>query len=229
MGRCLPPAASGRLVLMLPWATMVERGTGSGGLAMRAVSSTSAPPTRCRAEDTDVTAGPDKPATITLATMERLASLDAGDAVKMQIDAQQRRQAAVHMQERGDRIGPKYELAEAKRLEHEAELTLDPAMHCTGPVSVGNGGEMVFGTKAMRPFVNTVTERPGMLAIDASRQRMELAGKANVLELGLDAAQVVRPPPGRAPADQEEADRVAQRVDQGVDLGAQSAARAPER
>ena len=115
-----------------------------------------------------MTAGPDKPATITLATMERLASLDAGDAVKMQIDAQQRRQAAVHMQERGDRIGPKYELAEAKRLEHEAELTLDPAMHCTGPVTVGNGGEMVIGPKAMRPFVNTVTERPGMLAMHAS-------------------------------------------------------------
>jgi hypothetical protein len=30
-------------------------------------------------------------------------------------------------------------------------------------------------------------------------------------------------------AGQEEADRVAQRIDQGVDLGAQSAARAPDR
>jgi hypothetical protein len=33
----------------------------------------------------------------------------------------------------------------------------------------------------------------------------------------------------RFAAGQEEADRVAQRVDQGVDLGAQSAARAPDR
>jgi hypothetical protein len=44
---------------------------------------------------------------------------------------------------------------------------------------------MAIGTKEMRPFVDTVRERPDMLAIDASRQRMELADKANVLELGL--------------------------------------------
>src|SRR4051812_10782873 len=31
-----------------------------------------------------------------------------------------------------------------------------------------------------------------MLAIDASRQRMELAGKAKVLELGLDAAATIK-------------------------------------
>ena len=86
------------------------------------------------------------------------------------------------MQERGDRIGPRFELAEAKRLEHEAELILDPVMHCTGPVTVGNGGEMAIGTKAMAPFVDTVRERPDMLAIDASRQRMELADKANALD-----------------------------------------------
>jgi hypothetical protein len=30
--------------------------------------------------------------------------------------------ATDHMQERGDRIGPRYELAEAERLEQEAEL-----------------------------------------------------------------------------------------------------------
>ena len=82
------------------------------------------------------------------------------------------------MQARGDRIGPRFELAEAERLEHEAELVLDPLMHCTGRVTVGNGGEMAIGTKAMSPFVDTVRERPDMLAIDASRQRMELADKA---------------------------------------------------
>jgi hypothetical protein len=96
------------------------------------------------------------------------------------------------MQERGDRIGPRFELAEAKRLEHEAELILDPLMHCTGPVTRGNGGEMAIGTKAMAPFVDTVRERPDMLAIDASRQRMELADKAKALELGLDTAATIR-------------------------------------
>src|SRR6478609_10483413 len=123
--------------------------------------------------------------------MERVSNLSAGDAVKMQICAQHHRKAADHMQERGDRIGPRFELAEAKRLEREAELVLNPVMHCTGPVTVGNGGEMAIGTKAMAPFVDTVRERPDMLAIDASRRRMELADKAKALELGLDAAATI--------------------------------------
>ena len=127
-----------------------------------------------------------EPPTLSLATLKRLANLDSGDAVKMHLDAQQRRLVADHMQERGDRIGHRFELAEAKRLEHEAELILDPLMHCTGPVTVGNGGEMAIGTKAMAPFIDTVRERPNMLAIDASRQRMELADKADALTLGLD-------------------------------------------
>ena len=139
-----------------------------------------------------MTADPDKPPTLTLATMERVSKLGGADAVKMQLDAQQHRLAAVYMEERGDRIGPRFELAEAERLEHEAELVLDPVMHCTGRVTVGNGGEMAIGTKAMDPFVDTVRERPDMLAIDASQQRMELADKANVLTLGIDAAATIK-------------------------------------
>ena len=124
--------------------------------------------------------------------LERVSKLTSADAVKMQIRAQQHRQAADYMQARGDRIGPRFELAEAERLEHEAELVLDPAMHCTGPVTVGNGGEMAIGTKAMDPFIDTVRERPDMLAIDASRWRMELASKADVLTLGVDAAATIK-------------------------------------
>jgi hypothetical protein len=135
---------------------------------------------------------PDEPPTLSLATLKRLANLDSGDAVKMLLDAQQRRLVADHMQERGDRIGHRFELAEAKRLEHEAELILDPLMHCTGPVTRGNGGEMAIGTKAMAPFIDTVRERPNMLAIDASRQRMELADKADALTLGVDAAATIQ-------------------------------------
>ena len=51
---------------------------------------------------------------------------------------------------------------------------------------------MAIGTKAMAPFVDTVRERPDMLAIDASRQRMELADKADVLTLGIDAAATIK-------------------------------------
>ena len=139
-----------------------------------------------------MTDAPDEPPTLSLATLKRLASLDSGDAVKMLLDAQQRRLVADHMQERGDRIGHRFELAEAKRLEHEAELILDPLMHCTGPVTRGNGGEMAIGTTARAPFIDTVRERPNMLAIDASRQRMELADKADALTLGVDAAATIQ-------------------------------------
>jgi hypothetical protein len=134
----------------------------------------------------------DEPPTLTLATMERVSKLGAANAVNMQIRAQQHRKAADYMQARGDRIGPRFELAEAERLEHEAELVLDPLMHCTGRVTVGNGGEMAIGTEAMSPFIDTVRERPDLLAIDASRQRMQLADKAQVPELGIDAAATIK-------------------------------------
>ena len=61
-----------------------------------------------------------------------------------------------------------------------------------GAVTLGNGGEIAIGTKEMRPFINTVRARPDMLAIDASRQRMELADKADVLTLGVDAAATIQ-------------------------------------
>ncbi len=139
-----------------------------------------------------MTADPDKPPTLTLATMQRISKLGAADALKMQTRAQKHRQVADYLQAHGDCVGPRFELAEAEQLEHEAELVLDPVMHTTGRVTVGNGGEMAICTKAMDSFVDTVRERPDMLAIDASQQRMELADKANVLTLGIDAAATIK-------------------------------------
>jgi hypothetical protein len=120
--------------------------------------------------------------------MERVAGLGAADAVKLQRRARKHRQVADWLQSQGDIVGTVCERAEAERLEHDASAALDPVTHTTGPVTVGNGGEMAIGTKAMRRFVDTVRERPDMLAVDASRQRMELADKANALTLGIDAA-----------------------------------------
>jgi hypothetical protein len=134
-----------------------------------------------------------EPPTISLATLERLSGLDSGDAVKMQLRARQHRQVADHLQAEGDIVGPHCERAEAKRLEREAELLLDPALNCgTGPTTVGNGGEIATGTPAMSRFVNTVRERPDMLMVDASRQRMELADKLNILPLSLDVASTIQ-------------------------------------
>jgi hypothetical protein len=137
-------------------------------------------------------ADPTEPPELDLAAMERASSRTAAAAVRMQLDAQQLRHRADRAEERGDIVGPHLDRREAKQLEHEAELALDPMLHCTGPVTVGNGGEMAIGTKAMAPFIDTVRERPGMLAVDASRHRMELADKADVLTLAVDAAETIQ-------------------------------------
>jgi hypothetical protein len=108
----------------------------------------------------------------------------------MRLEAKQRRLAAERMRTRGDLVGPRYELAKAERLEQTAELLLDPVVRTTGPVTIGNGGEIA--AESMHPFTDTVRERPDMLTIDASRQRMDLADRANVLQLGLDAAQTIQ-------------------------------------
>jgi hypothetical protein len=145
-----------------------------------------------RTEDDERLTAPGDPPTISLATLERLSGMGSGDAVKMQLRAQKHRQVADSMQADGDLVGPRCERAEATRLEHEASLILDPVLHTIGPVTVGNGGEIAMGAGAMKEFADTVRERPDMLAIDASRQRMELADKAKALELGLDAAATIR-------------------------------------
>ena len=135
---------------------------------------------------------PAEPPTISLVAMGHVANISATNAVKMQLEAQKHRRVADHLEAEGDRVAPRFERAEARRLERMAELALDPIMQTTGLVTVGNGGEMAIGTKAMRPFVDTVRERPDMLAVDASRQRMELADAANVLTLGVDAAATIK-------------------------------------
>src|SRR4029077_11668981 len=101
---------------------------------------------------------PDEPAAPPTATMANIASISATGAVEMQLRAQKHRRVADRLEGEGDRVAPRFERSEARRLEREAELALDPVMHATGPVTVGNGGEMAIGTKAMRPFVDTVRE-----------------------------------------------------------------------
>jgi hypothetical protein len=125
-------------VFVLPWATLVERGARSDGLAVLGVSSANAPPSRCRAGDADVRDDPDEPPAISPDDMERL-GLDSGDAVKMRLEAKQRRLAAERMRTCGDLVSPRFELAKAERLEQTAELLLDPVVRTTGPVTIGNG------------------------------------------------------------------------------------------
>lgn len=131
------------------------------------------------------------PPRLTVDELVRLGNIGPGDAVRMQHRAAEGRQAAARMQADGDRIGALVERTMAGKLEQDAALALDPALHTTGRLTVGNGGEVAIGTKAMADFVDTVRSHPDMLVIDASRQRMDLASNAGALSLGLDAAATI--------------------------------------
>jgi hypothetical protein len=126
------------------------------------------------------------------AMLRRAATKGSADVAKMKLRAAEHRQAANRMQARGDRVGTILERSIADKLDLEADWALEPVLHTTGRVTTGNGNEIAIGTKAMAPFVDTVRERPDMLAVDASRRRMELLDKGNALEIGLDAATTIR-------------------------------------
>ena len=128
------------------------------------------------------------PPRMTVDEVVRLTSIGPGDAVRMQHRAEEGRQVAARMQADGDRIGALFERRTAEQLEQDAALALDPVLHTTGRVTVGNGGEVAIGTKAMAPFVDMVRAHPDMLVIDACRQRMDLASSAGALSMGLDGS-----------------------------------------
>jgi hypothetical protein len=133
-----------------------------------------------------------KQAAAALERMERLSRLGAADAMWMQQRAAERRTHAVDLTARGDRIGAKYELAEAEELELDAADILDPLGHTTAPVQIGRGGELATGAAMMQPFLDTVRTRPDWLVHDASRERMELASNAGALTMGLDAVETIQ-------------------------------------
>ena len=60
---------------------------------------------------------------------------------------------AADLAARGDRIGAKFELAEAGDLERDASDILHPLMHTTAPVQIGRGGELATGAAIMQPFL----------------------------------------------------------------------------
>jgi hypothetical protein len=128
----------------------------------------------------------------TAAMFSRASSKGSADVAKMKLRAVEHRQTADRMQARGDCVGPILERSKADELDLEADWALEPTLHSTGPMSVGNGNEIGLSTKSSAGFIDTVRERPDMLAVDASRRRMELLDKGNALELGLDAATTIQ-------------------------------------
>ena len=120
----------------------------------------------------------------------------AKDALMMSARAAVKREIATSMAERGD-YHASWERAEADEMDEAAGKFLDigsQALHVTGPVKPGNGGEMLVVTRDMHVdvpgMVDTVRERPSMLAAEASESRLRLTGNAMVL--AVDTAQSIK-------------------------------------
>jgi hypothetical protein len=118
------------------------------------------------------------------------------EAVDLLSRAAQKRAIADGLaQEPGDTTsGGVFERAEAADMEKRAQAYFDIASHTTGPVSVGNGGELVVATKeawqSIPGIICTVRDTPDMLTATASRQRLELTG--NSLPMAVDAAESIQ-------------------------------------
>ena len=117
------------------------------------------------------------------------------EAVDLLSRAAQKRAIADSLaQEANDTTGGGiFERAEAADMERRAQAYFDLASHTTGPVSVGNGGELVVPTKeawqSIPGVICTVRDTPDMLTATASRQRLELTG--NSLPMAVDAAESI--------------------------------------
>ena len=117
------------------------------------------------------------------------------EAVDLLSRAAQKRAIADSLaQEAGDTTGGGvFERAEAAAMEKRAQAYFDIANHTTGPVAVGNGGELVVATKeawqSIPGVICTVRDTPDMLTATASRQRLELTG--NALPMAVDAAESI--------------------------------------
>ena len=125
-----------------------------------------------------------KQATAALDRAERLSRLTPSDAVKMGLRASEKKSCAADLAVGGDRVGARFEAAEAAGLEQDATDALDPFFHTTAPVKRGRGNELATGAAVMTPFLDTVRQKPDMLAHAASAERMKLADRADALVTG---------------------------------------------
>jgi hypothetical protein len=92
-----------------------------------------------------------------------------------------------------DPTGARFMRKDAAELEAKAETDLCRWSYTTSAPQVGNGGELAPITEAHTDAIaHHVREPADMLAHSASAQRMELAGEADALALGLDAANAIK-------------------------------------
>ena len=120
------------------------------------------------------------------------------DALMLSARAAVKREIADNMAERGD-YHASWERAEADEMDRAADDFLDPRSHALNllgplPPQPGNGGELLMLTRDLQAdvpgLVDTVRERPSMLAAEASESRLRLTG--NSMVLAVDAAESIK-------------------------------------
>ena len=93
----------------------------------------------------------------------------------------------------GDPTGARFARKDAAVLEAKADADLSRWAYTTAPTEFGNGGELVpLPEPETHHLAEHVREPADTLAHSASTQRMELAGEADALTLGLDAANSIK-------------------------------------
>jgi hypothetical protein len=93
----------------------------------------------------------------------------------------------------GDPTGARFVRKDAAVLEAKADADLSRWAYTTAPTEFGNGGELVpLPEPETHHLAEHVREPADTLAHSASTQRMELAGEADALTLGLDAANSIK-------------------------------------
>jgi hypothetical protein len=123
------------------------------------------------------------------AMMDRAVTKTAADGVRMKTEAERKRAVAAHLARTGDAVGSSFELAEARRLDEEADLVLDPIVHAMGPATISAGGEIAHGSNRLADVARMPVD---MVTIDASQERLALTEKVNVTTLALDIAQTIQ-------------------------------------
>lgn len=122
------------------------------------------------------------------ASMKQALQIQAGAAVNRAIG-----QAMID--EDRDYTGGRFHLAQADTMDAHVADYMDVGSHVTGPVKIGNGGEVIVATSeaqgSIPGVIDTVRENQNMLTATASRERLELTG--NALTLAVDAADSIQP------------------------------------
>ena len=105
----------------------------------------------------------------------------AKDAIRLRQAAQRKRLHAPAY----DPIRQSCDIGEANALEHQANSLLTP----TEPLKTGLGGEISPPMTLGMAGLEDALQRPDMLSLEATIQRTELADKAGVFELAIEAAE----------------------------------------